>query len=72
MRLLGLITGMIQAYIFAVLAMVYIAMQAAEKSLSERKGELLGEFRRQRQDAITAEILDVVSGYEVLAKNNTC
>lgn len=42
------------------------AMQAAEKSLAERQEELLGEFRRQRQDAITAELLDVVSGYEAL------
>jgi F-type H+-transporting ATPase subunit gamma len=46
------------------------AMQAAEKSLSERKEELLGEFRRQRQDAITAELLDVVSGYEALVETN--
>jgi len=40
------------------------AMQAAEKSLSEKKEELVGEFRRRRQDAITAELLDVVAGYE--------
>lgn len=40
------------------------AMQAAEKSLAERHEELLGQFRRQRQDAITAELLDIVSGYE--------
>ena len=46
------------------------AMQAAEKSLSERKEELLCEFRRQRQDAITAELLDVVSGYEALVETN--
>jgi F-type H+-transporting ATPase subunit gamma len=42
------------------------AMQAAEKSLEERHDALLGEFRRQRQDAITAELLEVVSGYEAL------
>ena len=42
------------------------AMQAAERSLDERHEELLGEFRRQRQNAITAELLDVVSGYEAL------
>lgn len=42
------------------------AMQSAEKSLAERHEELRGEFRRQRQDAITAELLDVVSGYEAL------
>lgn len=32
MRLLGLLTGMIQAYIFAVLAMVYIASATASRS----------------------------------------
>ena len=42
------------------------AMQAAEKSLSERRTELLAEFRRMRQDAITNELLDVVAGYEAL------
>lgn len=41
-----------------------MAMQAAEKSLDERGDELTAEFRRRRQDAITAELLDVVSGYE--------
>jgi F-type H+-transporting ATPase subunit gamma len=41
-----------------------VAMQAAEKTLTERGSELDGEFRRRRQDAITAELLDVVSGYE--------
>jgi F-type H+-transporting ATPase subunit a len=35
MQLLGLLTGMIQAYIFAVLAMVYIASAA---SASEQRG----------------------------------
>lgn len=42
------------------------AMQAAEKSLEDRHEGLLGEFRRQRQDAITAELLDVVTGYEAV------
>ena len=41
-----------------------VAMQAAEKSLAEHGAELTAEFRRRRQDAITAELLDVVSGYE--------
>ena len=40
------------------------AMQAAEKNIADRHEDLLGEFRRQRQDAITAELLDIVSGYE--------
>jgi F-type H+-transporting ATPase subunit gamma len=42
------------------------AMQGAEKNLSERHTELLAEFRRVRQDAITNELLDVVTGYEAL------
>jgi len=42
------------------------AMQAAEKTLADRHEQLLGEFRRQRQDAITAELLDVVAGYEAI------
>lgn len=46
------------------------AMQAAERNLEERHDELLGEFRRERQDAITAELLDVVSGYEALRVRN--
>ncbi len=41
-----------------------VAMQAAEKNLDERGDELTAEFRRRRQDAITSELLDVVSGYE--------
>ena len=41
-----------------------VAMQAAEKNLAEHGAELTAEFRRRRQDAITAELLDVVSGYE--------
>lgn len=43
-----------------------VAMQAAEKSLAERGAELTAEFRRRRQDAITAELLDVLSGYEAV------
>lgn len=42
------------------------AMQAAEKNLTDRQDELAGEFRRQRQNAITAELMDVVAGYETL------
>jgi len=38
MRLLGLLTGMIQAYIFAVLAMVYIASASAVRGEGESTG----------------------------------
>lgn len=46
------------------------AMQAAEKTLQERHEELRAEFRRQRQSAITAELLEVVAGYEALQPSN--
>lgn len=40
------------------------AMQAAERSLGERRETLSGELRRARQHQITAELLDVVAGFE--------
>lgn len=42
------------------------AMQAAEHNIEETLEELGASFRRQRQDAITEELLDVVSGFNVL------
>jgi F-type H+-transporting ATPase subunit gamma len=42
------------------------AMQSAGRNLDDRQTELLGEFRRRRQQVITAELLDVVSGYEAV------
>lgn len=44
-----------------------LAMQAAEKNLDQRIDEVTAEYRRARQANITAELLDVVSGYEALA-----
>lgn len=44
-----------------------VAMQAAERSIDEKLEEVRREFRRRRQDAITAELLDIVSGYEALS-----
>ena len=41
-------------------------MQAAQHNLDERLGELRVQFHRRRQDAITAELLDIVSGFEAL------
>ncbi len=40
------------------------AMQAAERNITEKIEELQGAFRRQRQDAITAELMDIVAAYE--------
>ncbi len=42
------------------------AMQAAERNLDERLEEVTMVFRRARQNAITSELLDVVSGFEAL------
>jgi F-type H+-transporting ATPase subunit gamma len=42
------------------------AMQAAERSIEERLEELNSLYQRQRQNAITMELLDIVSGFEAL------
>jgi F-type H+-transporting ATPase subunit gamma len=43
------------------------AMQAEEKNIQERLEEIRTQFQHQRQEAITAELLDIVSGFEVLS-----
>jgi len=42
------------------------AMQSAEKNLDEKLKEVITQFRRMRQEAITTELLDVVSGFEAV------
>lgn len=42
------------------------AMQAAERNISERLLELSNTFSQERQETITAELLEVVSGFMVL------
>lgn len=42
------------------------AMQSAERNLDARLEDVTMLFRRARQDAITSELLDVVSGFEVI------
>jgi F-type H+-transporting ATPase subunit gamma len=42
------------------------SMQVAEKNIEERLKELKTQFYGQRQDFITAEILDIVTGFEAL------
>jgi F-type H+-transporting ATPase subunit gamma len=42
------------------------AMQSAERNIRDRLTDLTGHYRQQRQSAITAELLDVVSGFEAL------
>lgn len=43
------------------------AMQAAEKNIREHQQELTALYHGQRQSAITGELLDIVSGFEVLS-----
>ncbi|MFW6140431.1 MAG: F0F1 ATP synthase subunit gamma [Acidobacteriota bacterium] len=43
------------------------SMQAAEKNIQERLDELNIKYQHQRQESITAELLDIVSGFEVLS-----
>ena len=42
------------------------AMQAADSSIAEKLDDLQMEHRRVRQDVITSELLDIVSGYEAI------
>lgn len=42
------------------------AMQAAEKNILELEEELQAKLRENRQSAITAELLDIISGFEAL------
>ena len=43
-----------------------LSMQAAEKNIEEHLNDLNAQFHRQRQAAITSELLDVVTGFEAL------
>jgi F-type H+-transporting ATPase subunit gamma len=43
-------------------------MQSAERNLDERLVDVTTAFRRARQETITAELLDVVSGYEAITQ----
>lgn len=46
------------------------AMQSAEKNLDERLEDVTTLFRRQRQEAITTELLEVVSGFQAVASGD--
>jgi F-type H+-transporting ATPase subunit gamma len=43
------------------------AMQAAERNITDRVDDLTGAFRRQRQDEITDELMEIVSAYNSLS-----
>lgn len=40
------------------------AMQAADRSIAEKLDELRGTYQRQRQNAISMELLDLIAGFE--------
>lgn len=44
-----------------------LAMQAAERNIEQHLDEVNAEYRLQRQQQITDEIIDVVSGFEAIA-----
>ena len=44
------------------------AMQRAEKNIGELLEQLRADFHQQRQNSIDAELFDVISGFEVLAR----
>ncbi|MBX3146849.1 MAG: F0F1 ATP synthase subunit gamma [Gemmatimonadales bacterium] len=46
------------------------AMHAAERNVDDRLLVLRGEFHLHRQSSITTELLDIVSGYQVLARRD--
>ncbi len=46
-----------------------MAMQAAEKNILERLEGLQAGFRELRQAAITAELLDIISGFEAVSSD---
>lgn len=47
------------------------AMKSAERSIDERLDQLSASYRQKRQDAITTEILDIVTGAEAMRSRST-
>jgi F-type H+-transporting ATPase subunit gamma len=43
-----------------------LSMQAAERNIEEHLGELTQTYHQQRQNNITSELLDIISGFELL------
>lgn len=47
------------------------AMQGAEKNIRDRITELKSQYHHERQDAITEELLDIISGFNALEGGKT-
>jgi F-type H+-transporting ATPase subunit gamma len=74
-----LLASLINQHLFVVLSRAIVesqasensarlaAMQAAERNIEDRLGELNAQYHDQRQNSITSELLDIVSGFEVLS-----
>ena len=75
-----LLSDLIRQYIFITLYRAFCyslasenasrlsSMQSAEKNIDERLEELNYEYRRERQNSITEEINDVISGFKAIRK----
>jgi F-type H+-transporting ATPase subunit gamma len=46
------------------------SMQAAEKNIEDRLDQLNNQYHHLRQSSITEELMDVISGYEVLSEQS--
>lgn len=46
------------------------SMQAAERNIAERLDELSATYRKTRQDAITTELMDIVTGAEAMREGS--
>ena len=76
----GLFSALIRQYLFVALYRATVeplasenagrlaSMQAVEKNIEERLSNLNAQYRQQRQNSITGELLDIVSGFEALKK----
>lgn len=74
-----LLASLIRQHLFVVLSRAIVesqasensarlaAMQAAERNIEDRLSELNASYHDQRQNSITSELLDIVSGFEVLS-----
>ena len=60
------VAGIAGSAAVGLLVLTMLAMQTAERNISDRLAELNTVYRQQRQEAITAELLDVVAGFEAL------
>ncbi|PKO08341.1 MAG: F0F1 ATP synthase subunit gamma [Chloroflexi bacterium HGW-Chloroflexi-2] len=47
-----------------------LSMQVAERNIEEKIAEFTNIYHQQRQNSITSELLDVVSGFEILMKDD--